>query len=400
VFSARALGPQGRGITVGLSAFTQLVGFFFAMGASQSLSYFIGQRIEDGPRLFTSWIMILLPVTLVGVLCGELLLTTVFSVHNHEALSVGRWFVLTVVLVIALELNSGLLLGAHDFTYFNALRFAQPAMMAISFVVLSELGDLTVTSALIAPTVATAIVLAVGIGRSLQRLGLGPPDMRLARTTLWYGIRGHGLLIASNVNARLDVAILPAFVSASAVGLYSVATNISLIIYQLSNTFSALVLAAAAREPRRGREIVLGSLFVTLVIAGGLALVIGVLAKVLLGVVYGARFRAAAPTLRLLLPGSVLFAGSAVLSAGIYASGRPLTTSAAQLLGMAVTVAGLVIFLPTGGITAAAIVSSCAYSTVFVASLVAYKNVNRLQWRAFLPTRARLRALAMAPVEP
>jgi O-antigen/teichoic acid export membrane protein len=400
VFSARALGPQGRGITVGLSAFTQLVGFFFAMGASQSLSYFIGQRIEDGPRLFTSWIMILLPVTLVGVLCGELLLTTVFSVHNHEALSVGRWFVLTVVLVIALELNSGLLLGAHDFTYFNALRFAQPAMMAISFVVLSELGDLTVTSALIAPTVATAIVLAVGIGRSLQRLGLGPPDMRLARTTLWYGIRGHGLLIASNVNARLDVAILPAFVSASAVGLYSVATNISLIIYQLSNTFSALVLAAAAREPRRGREIVLGSLFVTLVIAGGLALVIGVLAKVLLGVVYGARFRAAAPTLRLLLPGSVLFAGSAVLSAGIYASGRPLTTSAAQLLGMAVTVAGLVIFLPTGGITAAAIVSSCAYSTVFVASLVAYKHVNRLQWRAFLPTRARLRALAMAPVEP
>jgi O-antigen/teichoic acid export membrane protein len=400
VFSARALGPHGRGITVGLSAFTQLVGFFFAMGASQSLSYFIGQRAEDGPRLFTSWILILLPITLVGVLCGELLLSTVFSVHNHEALSVGRWFVLTVVLVIALELNSGLLLGAHDFTYFNALRFAQPAMMAVSFVVLSELGDLTVTSALIAPTAATAIVLVVGIGRSLQRLGLGPPDLRLARTTLWYGIRGHGLLIASNVNARLDVAILPAFVSASEVGLYSVATNISLIIYQLSNTFSALVLAAAAREPRRAREIVLGSLFVTLVIAGGLAVVIGVLAKVLLGVVYGARFRAAAPTLRLLLPGSVLFAGSAVLSAGVYASGRPLTTSAAQLLGMAVTVVGLVIFLPTGGITAAAVVSSAAYSTVFVASLVAYKHVNRLPWRAFVPTRARLRELAAQPANP
>ena len=52
---ARALGPSGRGITIALTTVSQLAGFLFAMGAAQSLSYFIARRPEDGPRLFTTW---------------------------------------------------------------------------------------------------------------------------------------------------------------------------------------------------------------------------------------------------------------------------------------------------------------------------------------------------------
>ena len=58
---------------------------------------------------------------------------------------------------------------------------------------------------------------------------------------------------------------------------------------------------------------------------------------------------------------------------------------------MAVTVVGLFVFLRTGGITAAALVSSASYATVFVAMLVAYKVVSGSSWRSFLPTPARVR---------
>ena len=44
--------------------------------------------------------------------------------------------------------------------------------------------------------------------------------------------------------------------------------------------------------------------------------------------------------------------------------------------------------------TAAALVSSAAYATVFVVTLVAYKSVTGMPWRWFAPTVARLRALA------
>jgi O-antigen/teichoic acid export membrane protein len=330
----------------------------------------------------------------VAIVIGEVLLTTVFAAHNAEAIATGRWFLFTVVLVIGLELNYGLLLGAKDFTVYNVLRFAQPALMAGSFLVLWRLGALTITSALIAPTAGTAIVLAFGMARSIRRVGVSRPDLRLGLTTLWYGIRGHGVLVATNVNARLDLAMLPAFVVASSVGLYSVATNVSLIVYYLSNTFAALLLPAAASDPERGPAKVLGSLYATLAIAGVLALGIAVFARPLLGVVYGAEFRQAAPTLRLILPGAVLFAGSTIVSAGVYAAGRPFIATLAHLFGAAVTVIGLLVFLRGGGITAAAVISSVSYGTVFVATVAAYKFVSRKPWRWFVPTPARLRSLA------
>jgi O-antigen/teichoic acid export membrane protein len=156
-------------------------------------------------------------------------------------------------------------------------------------------------------------------------------------------------------------------------------------------TIARRVLAAAARDPERGPIKVIGALWASLVLAGALALVLGLFARPLLGFVYGEDFRDAAEQLVLILPGAVLFAGSAILGAGVYAAGRPFTATVAQVLGMVVTIVGLIVFLPGGGITAAALVSTASYSSVFVAMLIAYKAVTGLSWGAFVPTPARIR---------
>ena len=48
-------------------AVPQLAGFLFAMGVAQSLSYYIARRPEDGPTLFTTWVVMLLPLTALAV---------------------------------------------------------------------------------------------------------------------------------------------------------------------------------------------------------------------------------------------------------------------------------------------------------------------------------------------
>jgi O-antigen/teichoic acid export membrane protein len=394
VVTARALGPEGRGVAVALMTVSQLAGFLFAMGVAQSLSYYIARRPEDGPSLLTTWSLMLVPLTALAIGISELLLPTIFAVDGEQAISIGRWFLFSIVLVVGLELNYGLLLGVHDFFVYNALRFAQPLLMAASFVVLWSLDSLTVESALIAPTAGAGLVLAVGMARAIDRIGVGPLAPRLGLSGLWYGVRGQGSTVANHVTARLDVALLPAFVAPAGVGLYSVATNVSLIVYQLSNTFAGLVLPAAARDRERGRMKVVGSLWASLAVAGLMALGLALLARPLLGLVYGNSFRDAAEPLVLILPGAVLFAGSSILAAGVFAEGRPFTATLAQLLGMIVAVIGLLVFLRTGGITAAAIVSTVSYATVFLATLVAYKLVSGMPWRSFLPTPARVRALA------
>ena len=393
VVSARALGPSGRGVTVALSTVSQLAGYLFAMGVAQSLSYYIARRPQDGPRLFTTWICMLVPLTLVAIGLAELLLPTIFANDGEQAIAIGRWFMVTIVVVVGLELNYGLLLGTQDFFFYNALRFAQTAVVTVALVLLWQLDELTVESALIAATAGNAAVLAVGLARSVKRVGFGAFHRGLGLRSLWYGVRGQGNTVAANLNARLDLAMLPAFVSPASVGLYSVATNVSLIVHQISSTFAGLVLPAAARDPERGQLKVLGSLYATLAIASVLALGIALLARPLLGLVYGDDFEDATTPLLLLLPGAVLFAGSSIVSAGLYAANRPFTATVTQLLGMAVTVIGLSVFLRTGGVTAAALVSSAAYGTVFVASVVAYKRVTGLPWRWFVLTPARLRTL-------
>ena len=392
VITARALGPDGRGVTIALLTLTQLIGFVFAAGAAQSLSYFVARRPEDAPHLLTTWSLMLVPLALLGIGLGELLLPVLFE-EGSEAITVGRWFVLTIVLVIAVELYCGLLLGLHDFFVFNALRLAQPGLTAVAFVVLWPLNALTVESALIATSAATIAALAVGFGRVVARIGTGRLDLRLGALSLWYGIRGQGSSVATNLTARLDVAMLPAYVSNASVGIYSVAANVSLIVYALANTFSGLVLPAAAREPERASVKVIGSLWAVLLIAAAMAGVLALFAEPLLRLVYGADFETAAKSLRLLLPGAVLFAGSSILTAGIYAAGYPFTATLTQLLGMVATVIGLIAFLPSGGITAAALVSSASYALIFVASLLAYRALTRLPWGALLPTPAQLRAL-------
>ena len=395
VVTARALGPSGRGVTVALTTLSQLAGFLFAMGVAQSLSYYIARRPEDGPALFTTWVLMLLPLAAVAVGVAELLLPVIFTGPDGEqAVTIGRWFLVTIVVVIGLELNYGLLLGAQDFFVYNVLRFGQPALIAVALVVLWAVDLLTVESALISATAGAALFLAVGLGRSARQVGVGGFDRELGLRTLWYGVRGQGNTLAANLNARLDVAMLPAFVSTASVGLYSVATNLSLIVHQMANTFAGLVLPAAAEEPERGPLKVVGSLWATLAVTAVLAAGLALLARPLIVFVYGEAFGDAADSLLLLLPGAVLFAGSSILSAGIYAAERPFTATVTQLLGMAVTVIGLFVFLRTGGVTAAALVSSAAYATVFVATLVAYKRISGKPWRFFLPSPALARAIS------
>lgn len=394
VVSARALGPDGRGVTAALSMVAQLAAFLFAMGAARSLSYFIARRPEDGPTLLTTWLLMLVPLTALAIGLSELLLPTIFATDGEEAIAIGRWFMFTIALAVGLELNYGLLLGTQDFFFYNALRFAQPALIALSLAVLWWRDALTVESALIASSAAVGVALAVGMARSLTQVGAGAPDLRMGLNTLWFGIRGQGQAVATTLTARLDVAMLPAFVIAANVGLYSVATNTSLIVYHLSNIFAGLIIPAAARDPGSSADKIIGSLWASLAVAALLALGLGLLARPLLGLVYGDAFRDAAEPLVLLLPGAVLFAGSSILAAGIYAAGRPFTATLAQVMGTLVTVAGLFLFLRSGGITAAALVSTASYTTVFLATLFVYKAVSGAAWRAFVPTPARLRAMA------
>jgi O-antigen/teichoic acid export membrane protein len=266
----------------------------------------------------------------------------------------------------------------------------------VLYVVLWRLDALTVSSALIAnAAMLAAIVLGVGLW-ALRRYGRPRAEARLARTTFWYGFRVHGSSVAGTVNARLDLAIIPAFLGATSVGLYSVAANVAMIVGTLAGTIVSLVLPAAARRAERGASTVVASMYVGLAIGVLGAVVIALLADVVLRALYGGGAVAAAQPLRVLLVGYVLLIPALVLSQGLSAANRPFTGTLPQIVGSVVTVVGLLLFLRDGGIMAAAWVTTSAHAVVLVMALVLYRGVAGLSWRALSPAQG-LAALRYRP---
>ena len=126
------------------------------MGVAQSLSYYIARRPEDGPSLYTTWVCMLVPLSLVALGITELLSPRSSRTTGSEAISIGRWFMVTILAVVGLELNYGLLLGKQDFFVYNVAPLrADDGHHREPLVALWALGDLTVETTLITTTSAT-----------------------------------------------------------------------------------------------------------------------------------------------------------------------------------------------------------------------------------------------------
>jgi O-antigen/teichoic acid export membrane protein len=385
VLIARVLGTDGRGELAAIQGLTMTLGFALAMGCRHAISFHHARKPEDGGSLLSSWLILSLAFGLLAVAIGELILPVLFAAQTETAIELARFYLPTAILTMVGDVGFGVLLGDEDFLFFNVMRFANPALQSFAYLLLWALGLLTVEMALIVSAAVTFAASAVGIARAAGRHGIGRPDLSLARSTLWYGVRAHGTDFGGALNARLDLAIIPAFVGASNVGLYSVAANVAEMVTRFFGALGAILLPAVTKAGASGIRTVIRSLHWALAISITFAVTLGLLADFLIPLVYGTDFSGSVLPLRILLPGAALFAAESVLWSGLLAINRPFTAAASEFAGLTVTAVGLFLFLPDGGIVAAAIVSTISYSVTFVLSVAFYRNSAGLSWRSLLP---------------
>jgi O-antigen/teichoic acid export membrane protein len=394
VLVARVLGTDGRGELAAIQGLAMTLAFAFTMGARHSISYHHARNPEHGARLLSSWIVLAFLFGVVAVVVGELIVSVLFAAQTDAAVHLARVYMPMTLFLIFGEVGMGVVLGDEDFLFYNVIRFAQPAAIALAYILLWALGLLTLEAALIAAAAVTVAGSVMTVGRAARRHGFGRPDVSLARSTLWYGVRAHGTDLAGNLNARLDLVIIPAFVAAPGVGLYSIATNVAELVTRFFGALATILLPAVTRAGAKGVRTVVRSLHWALGISAAIAILLGALADLLIPLVYGSDFTGSALPLRILLPGAVLLAANSVVWSGLLAINRPFTAAAAEFVGLVVTVVGLLIFLPGNGIVAAAVVSSVSYSVTFFVSLCFYRTNAGLSWRSLLP--GQLKAVGAA----
>ena len=384
VIVARKLGADGRGQLAATVVLVLTATWLFSVGSTEAISYHHARNKRDAPRLIGSWLAVVGVASVVAILVMELVLPLLFSAQTEAAIDLARVYIPLIAVSLAIAMYNGVLLGDEDFTAYNVLRAVIPVTIAVGYLILLLTDEFTVEGALAANAAGTVLAAAGMAIRCGRRHGIARPDPPLLKRTLWYGIRAHGGSIAGFVNARLDLLILPAFLTAESVGLYSVATNTTSIIGTLTGTVAMFVLPVAARLQQASARTVIKTMQATLLIGLALALPLAALADIALELIYGQEFGEAATAMRIMLPGEVLDACSVVLWAGLLAANRPFLSSAAAGPGAVLTIVGLALFLESGGIDAAAIVTSTVYVFVFVISIALYRHVQRLRWRDFI----------------
>lgn len=393
LMTARLLGPGGRGDLASILAMAQVAAWVFAMGGYEAMAYHVARFPALRAQYVSSWLVLWLPLSLLGVVAGQVAVSVLFEDRSSESIWLARIWMATIPLVIVTQILSGALVGMKNFRLFNITRLVMAVGAVVLYVGFWLAGNFTVETALIAQIVPGLIVVALVTRTALKTIGLARPSRALARPSLWYGAKAHGNNVGSLVSVQLDLAIMPMFLGAAAVGLYSVAGTVTTIIVAVAGSLAVIALPVAASGGDKGRRPVAKLLQVTLTVAGAMALVIAAAAPELLRIIYGADFEPASDALRILLPGAVLWAGAGVLVAGLNGVGRPGTAALAQLLGVVITIVGLMLFLRDGGIEAAAAVSSVAYASTFIVLIILYRRASGSHWGELLDVRVTFRAV-------
>jgi antigen flippase len=397
IIIARGIGTSGRGELTAITTIAVVGVWLFAMGCIPATSFHVARHPQDAGRLLAAWLMMIIPIGLIGIGVLELVCPALLSAQQPQTVELARLFLLWILPSLLYQVAYGVLLGDHDFLFANAIAFVRFAAISAGYAGLWMTGHLDVTAALLVNVVVDVVLCAVVLRRAVHRHGLAVPDLALARRTLWYGFRAHGTQVGGIVNGRVDLLMLPAFLGAASVGLYSVATNVSWITFSLANALAVIVLPAAARHEVHRTAILVAAMYATLIVGLLLAAVLAIVAEPAVRLVYGPAFVGSTESIRLLLPGTVAYAVAGVLAAGLYALERPGLAAIAQVPGIVITVVGLLLFLKQGGIVAAAGVSSVAYASVLVASLVLYRSAAGIAWSDFIARPAELRRFVRSP---
>jgi O-antigen/teichoic acid export membrane protein len=245
----------------------------------------------------------------------------------------GQSFVLINAVVVLLLLNRGL-----------------PSLVTLN----------TVTNILVALLVASFLVIA---GKRLAE-SKWRADVSLLGQMLSYGIKFHISILAGALIFRADLLVVNLFRGPAEAGVYSVATQVGMMLMLLPGAIATLLFPrVTAEQDQRGEttcQVTRHAAFVMF-----LCCLAAIPLSLLLPIVYGAAFADATVQLWILLPGVYLVGLQSVLVQHFNALGLPRIIPTFWIVTLVINIILVFTLVPRFGARGAAVASTLSYSLIF-----------------------------------
>lgn len=389
---ARALSPSGRGtvafVTVGAAVLARVTQF----GVDQATTILSAQRPNERPALLTN---LLLFSIVSSAAVGGIVFAILWVLGVHPVgLSHGLLAILVLGAMASALVDDGLafLLGLGRPGDWTRIASIAPWLYAIALGALWAAGRLHVLQAAVAWMLAHFVWAAAAAVSCRARTPFGRPRLNLLREAIALGIRTWGGSLSRFLNFRLDQIILGSLATAGALGIYSVAVNVSEITLYLPGAVAAAATPAIARAlPERRVEQALQT-FRALTAITLLTIAAAALAGAfLLPVVFGETYRGSVGPYLCLLPGAVGYAAISVFSSALMSSPKPLLSSLGPVVALVVGVALDLALIPPFGATGAGVAASAAFIAGGVAAEAAYRSVAGFSRKELIPRASDVR---------
>lgn len=391
ILVARALGTSGRGIISVLTALGGMTVLVASLGVHLSGIYFLGRFKSERDTIVSNNLLF----GALGGLATAAGLTAVAVIFHDEVLhgiELGLFFifVFSVPLYYFNEFGRGLLLGLGRVGIFNL-----PDVLGGAILFGGTVTALLVFGDHVAPLVALRIVVEVAITalilvflRRSLRFRFQPSRKLLGRQ-LRFGLRNYtGSLFWLGL-LQSDILLCNHFLGSGPTGVYSVAVSLGFPITMLAGVVGTLTFQRVSAEESRATRIAQTNRAVRVVLPlVTLAIIVmGLLAHLIVPLLYGHEFEGAANALILLLPGLLAFGLEVVMMNFLAGEGSPPIVIWAPAAGLVVNVVANVFVIPRWGINGASVTSSVAYTVVLLLVLRFYRRSTGSTLRQVLGTR-------------
>ncbi len=393
VIVARWLGTQGVGelavINVAVATVVQLGSF----GLPSSNTYFIA---KDQAHFRAATINSLVFALTIGTLLA-VALSAVASVRpdwfNFVSPDLIRIASVSIPFQLLTLIGLNILLAGGKIREFNLLDLAAQSVVlvnAVAILIVFGMGlDALVTLNTATSVLVTIVisVLLVATGKKLVQ-SRWRADAALLRRMIGYGLKFHVPVLVGAIILRADLLVVNHFRGPAEAGVYSVATQFSLLMMLLPGVIATLLFPRVTSEQDASGEttwlVTRHTAVIMLICCLG-----AVPVSFLVPFVYGAAFADATTLLLILLPGVYLIGLESVLVQHFSALGLPRAIPAYWLVTLIVNLVLVFALVQQFGAYGAAIASTVSYALIF--GLVAFHFQATTRRAAMATARGSLR---------
>jgi O-antigen/teichoic acid export membrane protein len=391
LFTARALGPHGKGQYTLAVLIPMLAVVFGRMGIGHAVNFF-SPRTRRG-RLIINTIML---STGLSLLTTALVLPAALLLEKILFKDIGRGLIFLSILGIPLNMlcghMTGLLQSLYPITCRNRIASVQAAAnLGLLFLLVAEMR-LGVHGAVAASMISVALAIVLAWVRLFRDFvpGDSHPDLCLMRNLLRFGFKSHIGNVLKDLSYRGDILILSCFLPTSSIGFYAAAVNLAEMIWKIPDAIGMVLLpivakmdAATARKsiPPVSRMVLIA---VSVLCAGILAI-----NQQMVALLFGTDYLPSCSALRILLPGILSFSVWKILANTMVGLGYPAEYSITTTVALAVMVSLDLLFIPFLGIDGAALASTISYLCATLLMMFYYARITKTRISALIiPTRS------------